>query len=87
MTAPHTHTVVPGVLPGPGMCPACDAAERRRLHDLVTLLESGAPWPLAREALASTRLDRDPEGGTHEVRDQPAWLREDPDGFRIVDRD
>lgn len=53
---------------------------------LARLLALGVPHYLALEAIASTALDRD-EAQTHEVTDQPAWLREDPDGFRIVDRD
>jgi hypothetical protein len=64
-------------------------------NTLSRLLAMGVPYPLAVEAIASTALDRDQgDGGahtrrarTHEVTDQPAWLREDPDGYRIVDRD
>lgn len=54
---------------------------------LARLLALGVPYYLAVEAIASTALDREPEASTHEVTDQPAWLREDPDGYRIVDRD
>jgi hypothetical protein len=34
---------------------------------MLAALEAGVPWWLAREALASVRLDRDDEGGTHAV--------------------
>lgn len=55
---------------------------RRRYIAMRGLLAQGVPWPIAREALASTALDRDQ---THEV--VPSWWREDDDGVRIVDRD
>jgi hypothetical protein len=31
---------------------------------LVRALDAGVPWPLAREAIASVRLDRGDDGGT-----------------------
>jgi hypothetical protein len=34
---------------------------------LVRALAEGVPWPLALEAVASTRLDRDDRDGTHTV--------------------
>jgi hypothetical protein len=39
-------------------------ADNRHLQEL---LEMGVPWPLAREAVASTALDRDQ---THSLQDQ-----------------
>lgn len=51
---------------------------------LGRLLAMGVPYSLAVEALASTALDR---AETHAVTGQPAWLQDDPDGYRIVDRD
>ena len=52
---------------------------------LKTLLERGVPWPIAREAASSTRIDRDE---THSVEGyaidhgRPSWLvdRDDEEG-------
>ena len=38
---------------------------------LMRALMAGVPWPLALEAVASVRLDRDPDGGTQTLDERP----------------
>lgn len=46
------------------------------------LLELGVPWPIAREAVPSTALDRDQTHSVEERKRVPSWLvdREEEDG-------